>query len=299
VPAVNDIEGDNLLDVITGSLNVDNGQGRVYAWETGKNLSSLPWPMFHKNASHTGLYGEIQVDDSLIRSFVTRFYEQCLGRSPDQAGLDGWVSDLLDGSRTGADVAQGFVSSQEFINQGTTDDEYLTVLYRAFFNRAPDQGGLDGWLIQMQNGAGRSEVLEGFIYAQEFINLCGDYGIIAFNAQDLVEAFVTRFYRQCLSRDPDPTGLNGWVANLLAGSMTGADLAHSFVFSPEFINQDTTNEEYLRVLYTAFFNRDPDAAGLNLWLEELNKGMSRTEVLNGFTGAQEFINLFTEYGITP
>ena len=129
--------------------------------------------------------------------------------------------------------------------------------------------------------------------------MSGDYGIMAFNAEDLVEAFVTRFYRQCLNRDPDPAGLNGWVDNLLAGSMTGADLAHSFVFSTEFINQGTTNEEFLRVLYTAFFNRDPDTAGLNLWLDELSTGMSRTEILNGFTGAQEFINLCAGYGITP
>jgi hypothetical protein len=299
IPATGDIDGDHLLDVITGSLSVDTGQGKVYAWETGKTLSTLPWPMFRKNASHTGLYGEIQVNESLVRDFVTRFYEQCLGRSPDQTGLNGWVSDLASWSRTGADVAQGFVFSQEFINQDTNDQEYLTVLYTAFFNRAPDAGGLSGWLNQMQNGASRAAVLEGFIYAQEFINLCNNYGIIAFNARNLVEAFVTRFYRQCLSRDPDAAGLSGWVNNLLSGSMTGSDLAQSFVFSPEFLNRGTTNEAYLRVLYTAFFNREPDAASLNLWLEEMNNGMSRETVLNGFTGAQEFIDLCGEYGITP
>jgi hypothetical protein len=242
---------------------------------------------------------EPSADRAQIEAFVTRFYEQCLGRFPDTAGLDGWVSDLLDGSRTGADVAQGFVLSPEFVNQGIQDEEYLTVLYRAFFDRAPDDGGKNSWLAQIQSGTRRTEVLEGFIFAQEFIDLCADYGIMAFNAEDLVEAFVTRFYRQCLSRDPDSAGLSGWVNGLLTGSMTGADLAHSFVFSPEFVNRGTTNEEYLRILYTAFFNRDPDSAGLNLWLDEMSRGMSREAVLNGFTGAQEFFDLCSEYGITP
>ncbi len=71
------------------------------------------------------------------------------------------------------------------------------------------------------------------------------------------------------------------------------------MFSTEFINRGTTDEAYLRVLYTAFFNRDPDTTGLNLWLDEMNTGMSRAEILNGFTGAQEFINLCAGYGITP
>ena len=299
VPAIGDIDSDNLLDIITGSLNTENGQGRIYAWETAKAVSSLPWPMFHKNASHTGLYAEAQVDDTLVRDFVTRFYQQCLGRSPDQTGLDGWVSNLLSGVRTGADVARGFVDSQEFINQNTGNEEYLTVLYRAFFNRSPDSAGESMWLAQLDNGKSRSEVLEGFIYAQEFIALCEAYGITAFNNQDLVEAFVTRFYRECLSRDPDGNGLSSWVNSLLAGSMTGKDLAYSFVFSPEFIQRNTTDGQYLEVLYTAFFNREPDDAGLNSWLAELGNSMSREAVLNGFTGAQEFINLCAGYGITP
>ena len=35
-----------------------------------------------------------------VQAFVTRFYEQCLNRPPDQGGLDEWVSRLLNGSKT-------------------------------------------------------------------------------------------------------------------------------------------------------------------------------------------------------
>ena len=112
-----------------------------------------------------------------VEAFVTRFYQQCLGRNPDHAGLEGWANALLDGSLTGSDVAYGFVFSQEFLNKNTTNEEYLPVLYEAFFNRQPDQGGWDGWLSELNRGTSREEVLNGFIFAAEFAKLCTDYGI--------------------------------------------------------------------------------------------------------------------------
>ena len=78
------------------------------------------------------------------------------------------------------DVADGFIYSQEFINKNTTNDEYLTILYVAFFNRAPDQTGWDAWIAELNSGKDRSYVLDGFLGSQEFINLCEDYGITPF-----------------------------------------------------------------------------------------------------------------------
>jgi hypothetical protein len=137
----------------------------------------------------------------------------------------------------------------------------------------------------------------------EFAQLCDEYGILAFkppgNPKELVEDFVTRFYQLCLGRNPDPAGLNGWATALLDGSQAGSDVAHGFVFSQEFINQNTTNEEYLTVLYEAFFNRQPDLAGWQGWMDALIRGSSREAVLNGFIFATEFIELCDEYKILP
>jgi PKD repeat protein len=240
-----------------------------------------------------------------VEAFVTRFYQLCLGRNPDQAGLEGWTTALLDGSKTGSDVAYGFVFSQEFLNKNTTDEEYLQVLYEAFFDRDPDTAGRQGWLDAMQNGVTREEVLNGFIYAPEFAELCEEYGIIAYEGyvtraqREAVEAFVTRFYQLCLDRNPDPAGLDGWTNDLLNQVRTGADVARGFIYSPEFVAKNTANSEYLTILYKAFFNRDPDPAGWDVWLAELNSGKDRGEVLNGFIYAQEFYNLCEDYGINP
>ena len=51
-----------------------------------------------------------------VEAFVTRFYQQCLGRNPDALGLEGWVNALINGTLTGSDVAYGFIFSDEFIS---------------------------------------------------------------------------------------------------------------------------------------------------------------------------------------
>jgi LCP family protein required for cell wall assembly len=114
-----------------------------------------------------------------------------------------------------------------------------------------------------------------------------------------VQAFVSRFYVQCLNRQPDQAGLEEWVGRLLNGSKTGADVAHGFVFSEEFTSSNHGNEAFLTILYRSFFNREPDADGYNTWIGRMNGGMSREKVLDGFLKSQEFAQLCAAYGITP
>ena len=112
-----------------------------------------------------------------IQSFVTRFYVQCLNRQPDSNGLNEWVSRLMNGSKTGADVAEGFVFSKEFLSHGHSDEEFVNILYRAFFNREPDANGYNAWLGRLKGGMSREKVLDGFLKSKEFATLCANYGI--------------------------------------------------------------------------------------------------------------------------
>lgn len=112
-----------------------------------------------------------------VQSFVTRFYVQCLNRQPDQAGLEEWTGRLLNGSKTGADVAEGFVFSDEFVSANHSNEEFVTILYRAFFDREPDSSGYSTWLDRMAGGMTRESVLDGFLKSTEFSQLCSGYGI--------------------------------------------------------------------------------------------------------------------------
>lgn len=114
-----------------------------------------------------------------------------------------------------------------------------------------------------------------------------------------VGAFVTRFYQTCLSRMPDPKGLNSWVNGLLSGSVTGAQVANGFIFSDELLSKNLSNEEFLNIMYLAFFNRQPDLAGFGSWFNVLANGGSRGYVLEGFVNSLEFDILCDSYGINP
>lgn len=243
--------------------------------------------------------GQASAEDSDVEGFVTRFYEQCLGRQPDAAGLSYWVDSLNSGQFTGADLAWSFIFSEEFQDSGSTNDEFLYVLYQAFFDREPDTEGYNHWMELITQGTDRASVLNGFTSAQEFLALCDGYGISSGDDDTNVEGFITRFYQHCLDRYPDTDGLNHWVKSLNAGEVSGSDLAWSFIFSEEFQNSSTTDEEYLDVLYWAFFDREPDDSGLGYWLSLMDQGMDRISVLEGFTTAQEFVTLCESYGIEP
>ncbi len=238
--------------------------------------------------------------DPDVEAFVTRFYQQCLSREPDTGGLEHWADSLNNGDKTGAELATSFVFSEEFENRNTSDSEFVTILYKAFFNRDPDTDGYNHWMDQIFNGTSRLDVLNGFTSAQEFNDLCEDYGITAtFVSSDTsVEGFVTRFYQQCLSREPDTAGLNGWVNDLNSGAKAGGELAQAFVFSAEFQNLNTSDSEFVTILYNAFFNREPDTGGYNHWMNRMSNGTSRSAVLDGFTSAQEFKTLCEEYNIS-
>lgn len=129
-------------------------------------ISAILFPQF--------LYADTQTD---VCAFVTRFYTTCLNRMPDAGGLSNWVSGLLAGRVTGAQVADGFIFSDELLSKNLSDDKFLNIMYPAFFNRQPDARGFINWMNVMANGASRQYVLAGFVHSIEFKMLCDSYGI--------------------------------------------------------------------------------------------------------------------------
>jgi peptidoglycan/xylan/chitin deacetylase (PgdA/CDA1 family) len=127
------------------------------------------------------------------------------------------------------------------------------------------------------------------------------FNVTSLNAdsRSQVTEFVTRFYQLCLDREPDAGGLNTWVNNLLAKKVTGAQVAEGFIFSAEFTGKNTSNSDFLTILYKVIFNREADAASFNTWLSLLDSGTSRQFVLAGFVNSDEFKALCKSYGIKP
>ena len=242
-----------------------------------------------------------------VGAFIDRCYDVALGREADEGGYNYWVDNLNNGQACGAQVGYGFIFSQEYMNKNRSNEEFVTDLYSMYFDRKPDTDGFNYWLDKLNSGSDRETVFAGFANSLEFYNLCTKYGVtqgvylegVDNTQQGGINCFVARLYKVCFNRLPDMGGQGGWVLKLYNGEVSGTSAAYGFVFSPEFIGKEPTNEEFVNYMYSAFFGREADEGGFTAWVETLNNGGSYEDVFNGFTGSAEFFNLCASYGINP
>ena len=96
-----------------------------------------------------------------------------------------WVGVLQDGSYTGVKVADGFLMSDEFLGKNMTNEEYVQILYRAFFGRDADAEGLATWTGALENGWTKKRVFAGFANSAEFGVLCEQAGIVRGAAENV------------------------------------------------------------------------------------------------------------------
>ena len=241
-----------------------------------------------------------------VGDFVERLYTVALGRASDPAGKAEWIAAVTERGETGADLARGFLYSPEFLNKDVSNTDFVKVLYRTFFNREADASGLEGWVAALEGGESKQDVIEGFINSTEWANLCLLYGIrgggtgtpsIEVDPNSQTIEFATRLYTTCLGRHADPAGLMAWARQLANQRDTGTGAAHGFFFSDEFTGQNVSNGEFVTRLYRTFMNREPDEAGYTAWVGQLDSGVSREEVFNGFSQSTEFGRICANYGI--
>ncbi|MBR2749843.1 MAG: DUF4214 domain-containing protein [Clostridiales bacterium] len=111
-------------------------------------------------------------------SFATRLYICCLGRAPEQGGLDYWALALTNLEQTGCSAAKEFFTSAEFVNLKLQDDAYIERLYTTFMDRQPEASEIAYWAGEIKKGTQtRASVLAFFGSSEEFTNICKKYGI--------------------------------------------------------------------------------------------------------------------------
>lgn len=91
---------------------------------------------------------------------------------------------------------------------GTAGQTYR--LYKAAFDRNPDQTGLSHNVNLMDQGLSIFDMANAFIDSQEFQNTYGS------NVNNT--SFVTLLYQNVLNRAPDQPGLDGWLSQLNGGT---------------------------------------------------------------------------------
>ena len=109
--------------------------------------------------------------------------------------------------------------------------------------------------------------------------------------------FVSRMYTKALGREFDWGGLEDWCGRLINKTETPESVARGFVFSEEMLNKNLSDEEFVKVLYRVFMDREYDQAGLEDWVGRLQSKTSREEVLKGFSDSKEFAEIIKSFGL--
>jgi hypothetical protein len=148
--------------------------------------------------------------------------------------------------------------------------------YRDFLQREGDAGGIDAWTALLAAGAvTRPAVVEGFLGSPEF---------------DLVMGPVTRLYFSFFQRVPDNVGLAYNAGLVRKGQVTLQQLADAMAASGEFQSTygSLDDAQYVALLYQNVLGREPDADGLAGWVALLGGGMTRGQVMLGFSESPEY-----------
>ncbi len=102
---------------------------------------------------------------------------------------------------------------------------------------------------------------------------------------------IARLYNAAFDRLPDEGGLNYWIDEWEDG-VSMLTISNHFYHSNEFSESfgHLNNVEYIDLLYLNVLDRNADDAGLIYWVDQLQDGMARGEVLARFSDSVENID---------
>jgi len=106
---------------------------------------------------------------------VARLYAAYFLRNPDDGGFQFW----LDSRRSGWSLwrmSEFFAESDEFVERygELTDEEFVDLVYQNVMNRAPDAGGREFWVGQINGDMSRGDLMTYFSDSAEYRSKTGD-----------------------------------------------------------------------------------------------------------------------------
>lgn len=109
------------------------------------------------------------------------------------------------------------------------------------------------------------------------------------------ETYIHKLYRDILGREPDQVGLTYWNNEVM--KVGAAQVVSDFLFGPEALSKNYSNEQWVSILYKVMYGREADQGGLSYWANKINEGYPKKAVIAIFSRNQEFIDLCAKYKV--
>jgi hypothetical protein len=276
--------GSDLLSKLGGPLA--GGDYSVWVQQAGP-LTEYRLRLFTEPAAQgSAVVSGAASDDRLVGSSFSDYIDAApgddiiLAREGDDTLIGGDGADILVGA-SGNDRVDGRAGIDTAVFQYNLSSYTIDLLADGSRSVRHNTEGLANRTLPLSEGLDILVNIERLRFADKSIALDAD-GTAA-------QAY--RIYKAAFDRTPDSGGLGYWVAQMDKG-MDLSEVSARFVDSKEFrdlYGTNPTNAQFLSKLYQNVLGRDPEIAGYNWWLNELNTNPSKTKakVLADFSESGE------------
>ena len=128
------------------------------------------------SADEAGQTTVIGYEPEEAEAFVKHAYREALGREADEAGLASWTEQILTGAVSPKAFLRTLLNSEEMKSRNLSDEEFVTVLYRLYLKRVPDEAAAE-WIGYLAGGVSREELAKGFESSVEFRVVLNGFGL--------------------------------------------------------------------------------------------------------------------------
>ena len=203
--------------------------------------------------------------------------------------------DIISGSTNGPDTILAGDGNDVIFIGGTGGNVidggngFDTVIFASPLTDHTVVKGVDGsiQIIGTLTGGGPTDKLtnvEQVVFSDYTLN---------FDLTSAQDAMVYRLYQAAFARTPDNAGFRFWAALSDRTQISAVALSDQFLAAPEFAQKYgiPDNTGFATAMYTNVLGRTPDAGGLSFWIDQLNKGLPRDQLLVAFANSAENIQL--------
>jgi hypothetical protein len=286
-------------------------------------------------------WGSSAIDE--VPFFIGQTYRDILNRDPDVAGQKYWIGALEDlNTRTckssapafsvgncewnnNAQITVGFLGGSESVPRNgalTSNDAFVTALYKLLLRRSPDDAGMKSHVSVLSSGGTRLSVVSAFLSSDEYRRrfTCTAMGTSnpscrGVESVDPVPSFVAQTHRDFFGQDPDAASLASWAKSMSSSQVAMCQNVSGMAFSVcdrvieaqlimdslngsayQKANPPTVdNKAFVTALYKHLLQRAPDEGGLQSYLKHLNETNDRLGTIYSFITSNEYRKRFTCY----
>lgn len=174
---VSDSVSDDTVSETISETTDDTVSVNVSVNTVSETVSETSAPAVAVSAPATQVLGVARDRRAIAESIVEGLYNNVLNRASDVEGKSFWVNTILADESNLDMVVAGFVTSAEFTARNMSDDEFVALLYKTMFNRAPSATEKNLWMAALNNGASRNSVVSSFINSTEFEHAAASMGL--------------------------------------------------------------------------------------------------------------------------